>query len=449
MNDSTAESFDLERDRIYRKVTFRLIPFLFVCYVLAFLDRINVGFAQLQMKQEIGLSDAAYGLGAGILFIGYVLFEVPSNLYMQRVGARRTIARIMFLWGLTSAAMFLVQTPIQFYVLRFLLGVFEAGLLPGVLMYLTSWFPRRLHGRVISRFMTAIVVAGLIGGPISGAILAHPPQAFGLAGWQWMFLIEGLPSCVFGIIAFFYLTDRPAEAAWLTAAEKQSIQKDLEAQPRIRTGSAPAGWHFALKDPKTYALAICFFTAQCGGYAGLFWMPIIIREVGVGSAVDIGLYSMIPYAVAIAAMLMWGAHSDRHFERRWHFAGAMYMAAFGFAILAMSRGNLAGSLLGLTLATAAVSASYPVFWSILPTYLPPVAVGVGFAFINSVGAVGGFVSPSLIGYIKNETGNITYALYPIIGLLVAGATTLVFVMRHRSQKDVVELQPPSVRTRVL
>ncbi|AXF12561.1 MFS transporter (plasmid) [Paraburkholderia graminis] len=447
MSIITLVSTDPECDKVYRKIALRLIPFLFVCYVLAFLDRINVGFAQLHMKQDIGLSDAAYGLGAGILFVGYVLFEVPSNIYMQRVGARKTIARIMFFWGLTSAAMLLVKTPTQFYILRFLLGVFEAGLLPGVLMYLTYWFPKRMHGRVIGRFMTAIVVAGLIGGPISGAILSHPPQLFGLAGWQWMFLLEGLPSSILGVTTWFYLTDRPSQAAWLTDSEKQMVQADLEEQETSQIGHSSAGWHFALKDVKTYILAICFFTVQCGGYAGLFWMPIIIRETGVTSAVDIGIYSMIPYGIAIAAMLFWGTHSDRKLERRWHFASTVYMAAAGFAILAMSRGHLAGSLLGLTIATAAVSASYPVFWSIVPAYLPPVAVGFGFAFINSVGAMGGFFSPSLIGYIKNESGNVTYALYPIIAMLIAGATMLLFVMRQQNQG--LTPRESAVRTRAV
>ena len=431
MTDSAIRPHRSESEPLYRKVTLRLVPFLFVCYVLSFLDRINVGFAQLQMKQDIGLSDAAYGLGAGVLFIGYLLFEVPSSLYMQRIGARKTIARIMVLWGLTSAATFAVETPTAFYVLRFFLGVFEAGFLPCVLLFLTYWYPRHRHGRVISVFMIAIVVAGLIGAPVSGAILTHAPTGFGLKGWQWMFILEGLPSAVLGVVAWFYLTDRPSEAHWLTDAEKRVLQARIDAEPIVRPARGADSWFYALSDAKTYALAICYFAAQCGGYAVFFWMPIIIREVGVTSALDVGLYSMIPFGVAAVAMLVWAQHSDRTRERRWHFAGAVYVAAAGLAVIALSRGTLAGSIVGLTIATAAVMASYPVFWSIVPTYLPPAAVGVGFAFINTVAATSGFVSPSLIGYVKTATGNITSALYPIIGIMVAGATMVLFVLRDR------------------
>ncbi|MFT4439204.1 MFS transporter [Caballeronia sp. 15715] len=414
--------------RLYRKVTLRLIPFLFVCYVLSFLDRVNVGYAHLQMEQDIGLSDAAYGFGAGVLFIGYLLFEIPSNLYMQRIGARRTISRIMFLWGLTSACMLLVRTPIQFYVLRFCLGVFEAGFFPGVILYLTYWYPQHRHGRIIGMFMIGIVVAGLIGGPLSAAIITHLNGVAGLRGWQWMFFLEGVPSSMLGTFAWFYLTDKPAQAHWLTAEQKSMIERDISTYSVSFFGERADHWGSAFRDVRTYLFALCFFAAQCGGYTVLFWMPIIIRGLGVSNLMDVGLYSAMPYGVSIIAMIAWGRHSDHYLERRWHFSGAVLLSAAGLATIALAQGNLVVSMVGLTVATAAIMASYPVFWPMLPASLPPAAVAAGLAFVNTVGAFGGFVSPALIGYIKTATGNINYGLYPIVCLLVVGAVTLIVTM---------------------
>ena len=302
-----------EVDATYRKITLRLIPFLFACYLLNFIDRANIGFAQLQMKTSLGFSDAAYGLGAAMFFVGYLLFEVPSNLLLKRIGARVTIMRIMVLWGLASTATMFVTTPMQFYVLRFLLGVFEAGFFPGIVLYLTFWYPVERRGRVLALFITAQVAAAFVTSPVSGWILKNLHGWYGWEGWQWMFLIEGLPTVLLGLMVWFVLPNGPEQARWLTTRQREIVRRGL-----FVGGEAEAKHSFgaAFRDPRVYLLAFGAFVSGCAGYFLAFWTPTIIKELGVADLQMIGLYAVIPNFFGIVAMVLYGRSSDRFNEQR-------------------------------------------------------------------------------------------------------------------------------------
>ncbi|WP_234732258.1 MFS transporter [Acidocella facilis] len=300
--------------KLYRKVAWRLLPFLLACYVLAYLDRVNVGFAKFGMHSELGLSDAAYGLGAGIFFVGYVLFEVPSNLLQERIGVRRTISRIMILWGLASMAMVFVQGPWGFYALRFLLGVFEAGFAPGMLFYLTCWYPAERRAPILAAVLLAGPVGNIIGGPLSGWLIASFQGSTGLSGWQWMFLIEGLPAVLLGVVAFFYLTDRPGDASWLTHDERRRIADALDAPG----AGSEASFAAALRDPRLYAYGLIYYCLISGLYTVSFWLPTFLRDAGIRDISAIGWLSAVPYLAAVGAMLANACSSDRRCERRWH-----------------------------------------------------------------------------------------------------------------------------------
>lgn len=418
-------------DATYRKITWRLMPFLFICYVAAYLDRINVGFAQLQMKDALGFSDAVYGLGAGIFFAGYFLFEVPSNLILEKIGARRTLVRIMVLWGLTSAAMMFITSPTVFYVLRFLLGVFEAGFFPGMIFYLTGWYPANRRARVMALFLTAVAMAGVIGGPLSGWVMRTFDGLNGLGGWQWMFLVEGLPSCLLGVIAWFYLDDRPGQAKWLSAEEKAivvgELQRDHDARPFFHGHS----FGDAVKSPRVYAMALTWFTFICGVYAISFWLPTLIKGAGVTDVLSIGLYSAIPYGVAVLTMILVCRHSDRSGERRRHAVACALVGAAALATIAQTSGNLPLSLLVMSIATAGIFTLQPLFWAIATDFLGGTKAAAGtIAFINSLGLIGGFASPTMLGWVKTTTGSLSNGLYLIAALLTIGA---LITLRFRKQ----------------
>lgn len=320
---------------IYRKVSWRLLLFLLFCYVLAYLDRVNIGYAKLGMQPALGLSDAAYGLGAGIFFVGYVLFEVPSGLWQVRVGVRRTIGRTMLLWGLTSVATIFVRGEYSFYALRFLLGVFEAGFAPGMLFYLSCWFPRARRAQIMAVVPLAGPVSNVFGGPVSTAILSGLDGMAGLAGWQWMFIVEDVPSVLAGLAAFFWLTDTPQDAAWLTADERSILVAALERDEGKATGSFAA----AVRDPRTYGFAAVYFCLISGLYTVSFWLPTLLREAGVHNVVLVGWLSAVPYLAAVAAMLLNARWSDRSGERRWHVAVPAALGAAGLAVAASVTGQ--------------------------------------------------------------------------------------------------------------
>ena len=418
---------------VYAKVTWRLVPLLFVCYVLSYLDRINVGFAQLQMKSDLGFSDAVYGLGAGIFFVGYFLFEVPSNLLLEKIGARKTMTRIMVIWGLVSACMAFVHAPWAFYVLRFFLGVFEAGFFPGIILYFTYWYPGAYRARIIAIFMSGIAVAGVVGGPLSGWIMNDLAGYLGLKGWQWMFILEGLPTTFLGLFILFYLDDRPDEAKWLTAEEKALIRHNLE----LEQAGAHSGGHghdlksflSALKDPKVYVLSFAYFCFICGVYMISFWLPTLIKEMGVSNPLHVGLLAAIPYSITTVGMIAIGIHSDRTLERRWHCAIPAFVGALALIGLVYSTGNMVMSFVLLSLASLGIITTMPLFWSIPTGYLKGAAAAGGIAFINSLGLIGGFMSPFVLGWIKTSTGSLELGNWLMAGVMAVGGLVILLAVR--------------------
>ncbi|MFL9925312.1 MFS transporter [Herbaspirillum lusitanum] len=404
---------------LYSKINWRLLPFLLLCYIFAYLDRVNIGFAKLQMQSDLGLSDAAYGLGAGIFFIGYAMFEIPSNLMLPKVGASKTISRIMILWGLTSASMLFVQTETSFYCLRFLLGVFEAGFAPGMIFYLTYWYPQRRMARVMSIVMLAAPLAGIFCAPLSTWIMGAFADLHGLKGWQWMFLIEGLPCVLLGLLCLKVLSDRPQDAGWLSDEEKRLLASDV-----TPVSTKHHSFRQVATDPKVYLMAFGYFCLISGIYAVSFWLPTIIKDSGVTNLVHIGFYSAIPYVVAAICMLIFSWSSDHFRERRWHSAVPAFVAAVMLVAATMNSGNLWPALFCMTIATAMMWVAYTVFWAIPSEYLKGEASAGGIALINTIGLLGGFLSPTLIGWIRTATGNTQSGLWVMVGLLVVGFVLL-------------------------
>ncbi|WP_419688414.1 MFS transporter [Burkholderia theae] len=405
---------------LYRKLNWRLLPFLLLCYTFAYLDRVNIGFAKLAMQSDLGFSDAVYGLGAGIFFLGYVLFEIPSNLLLPRIGARKTISRIMVLWGLTSAGMMFVHDETTFYAMRFLLGVFEAGFAPGMIFYLTYWYGQRRMASVMAVVMLAGPIGGIFGSPLSAWLMTGLSGAHGLAGWQWMFVVEGLPCVLLGALALKVLSDRPADATWLTDDEKRLLAADLHTP-----GAGHHSFGQVVRDLRVYLLAFAYFTIICGIYAVSFWLPSILKADGVTDTMQIGLYSMIPYVCAAIAMVVIGRRSDRRGERRLHSAVPALIGAIALAAATAANGNLAVSLISMTIATAMIWTAYTVFWAIPSQYLKGNAAAGGIALINTIGLIGGFLSPTIIGAIRSATGSMAAGLLVMVALLVAGAAVLV------------------------
>jgi D-galactonate transporter len=423
-----------DTEHVYAKVTWRLVPLLFICYVISYLDRINVGFAQLQMKSELGFSDTVYGFGAGIFFVGYFLFEVPSNLLLEKIGARLTLFRIMFVWGLLSAAMAFASGPMLFYVIRFLLGVFEAGFFPGVILYLTYWYPGSRRARIIAMFMSGIAIAGVLGGPISGWIMNDMAGVAGLSGWQWMFILEGLPATLLGIIVFFYLDDRPEDAKWLSRDEQAVLRHHLDLErtddpmPHHGQSKRHSAWE-AFRDPRVYVLSFCYFCFICGVYVISFWLPTFIKEMGVQNPLQVGLLSVIPYGITAVGMVLIGRHSDLKLERRWHCAIPAFLGAVGLvAMVHTPASNIPLALVFLTLASLGIITTMPIFWAIPTAYLRDSAAAGGIAFINSLGLTGGFLSPFLLGWIKTTTGSLSLGLYVMAGIMIAGGLTLLLAV---------------------
>ena len=417
-----------QADAIYRKVGLRLLPLLFLCYIAAYLDRVNVGFAKLQMQSALQLSDAVYGLGAGIFFIGYFIFEVPSNVLLHKAGARRWIARIMISWGLLSAASMFVWSAESFYVIRFLLGAAEAGFFPGIILYLTYWYPAERRGRATSLFMSAVAFAGVIGGPLSGWILKSLNGTNGLAGWQWLFLLEGIPSIVLGFVVLFYLDDRVKDAKWLTQSERDFIARDIAAE---ESSKSEGGIYAALFNPKVWLLALVYFCFVSGLYGVSFWLPTIIKSLGVADPLDVGLLSAIPWSFGVAAMYFAARSADRHRERRWHAAIAALAGATGLVVSVSSHGNPVMAMAGLTLATMGIMTTLPIFWGLPTALLGGTAAAAGIAFINSFGNLSGFSAPFLIGVIKDMTHSTDAGLHLLAGLLFVGA---LLVLRVRVER---------------
>ena len=408
----------MTESRLYARVTRRLIPVLFACYVAAFLDRVNVSFAKLQMLTDLRFSETVYGLGAGIFFIGYFLFEVPSNIMLHRVGARLWIARVMLTWAVISAAMVFVTSPRGFYLLRFLLGVAEAGFFPGVILYLTYWYPSDRRAAIIALFMTGIPVAGVIGGPISGWILKAMAGVHGLAGWQWLFLLEALPSFVLGVAVLVYLDDGIARARWLAAEEKEILAARIaEDQKHASSHSLWDGF----TNPSVWFLSAIYFCLIAGLYGAGFWLPTLIRRTGVESPLAIGVLTVLPNAVAAALMVTISRRSDRMRERRWHLVTPALVGAAGWLVTVRYGRDTAIALSGMSLAMAGVTTSLSQFWCLPTAILADAAAATGIAVINSIGNLAGFLGPWMIGWLVDRTGSTDVGVYALAGVMAIGS----------------------------
>jgi MFS family permease len=425
MNEATQQSHGpispiaTNEEATFARITRRIIPLVFIAYLLAYLDRINIGYAQLQMKNALDFSDAVYGFGAGVFFISYLLLEIPSNLLFERIGARLSFLRIMVLWGAASAAMMFVRTPLHFYILRFLLGVFEAGFFPGVILYLSYWYPSARRAKVTGLFLFSLPVAGVLGGPLSGWILGHMNGVAGLGGWQWLFLVEGLPSIAFGIVWYCLSSNGPNDASWLSAEEKQIVTASLSADEPASAGHGHLKDAFA--DKRVYILGLIFFTNFCGVYTFSFWLPTIIKSIGVSDVAHIGVLSLIPYAFGALGMLLISRSSDAFRERRLHIALPSVVGAIALSASTLVSTSLTLSLSLLCIAAFSIMGAATAFWAVPPTYLTNKARAPGIALISSLGALGGFVSPTLIGVVRTYTGSLTNGLYFMSVLLCVGA----------------------------
>jgi D-galactonate transporter len=412
-------------DATYRKVTWHLLPFLMLCYIVAYLDRVNVGFAKLQMLSDLKFSETVFGLGAGMFFIGYFFFEVPSNIIMHKVGARVWIARIMITWGIISACTLFVTTPLAFYLVRFLLGVAEAGFFPGMILYLTYWYPAHRRAKMVAAFMVAIPLSGVIGGPLSGAIMQFTHQALGWPGWKWMFLLEAVPAFLVGIATILYLDSSIRHAKWLSEEQKQLLERNIaqEAHGKVEHPSLLA----LFADKRLWLMSWIYFACVMGQYGLTFWMPTLVKAAGITSVLNVGLVTAIPYLCTAIAMVLLGSSADRHKERRWHLALPMVFGAAGLVVSVLAGSHTVFAIACLSIAGAGVISSAPLFWSLPTAFLAGTAAAAGIAAINSVANLAGFFSPYIVGWLKDTTHSNQAGMYVLAVILVAGAITVLTV----------------------
>jgi D-galactonate transporter len=414
-------------DRVYGKVSLRVLPLLMLAYVIAYLDRVNISFAKLQMIRDLGFSETMYGLGAGIFFVGYFLFEVPSNLILHRVGARRWIARIMLSWGVVSAGMMFVTSSATYYVLRFLLGAAEAGFFPGVIFYLTLWYPSARRGKVIAIFMTGIAISGAMGSVLSGWIMQTFDGVHGWAGWQWLFLLEAMPAAVVGLLLLFLLPDRPNSTTWLDDHERSLLERDLA---RDAGGTREGSLMDAVRDPRVWLSCLIYFCATAGLYGIAFWSPTIIAETGISDLRRVGFLAALPYAAAAIGMVLVGHSADQTGERRWHVAIPASVGALGLVLSVIFRENVNIAMAALTLATLGTFTAVPLFWGLPTRYLRGGAAAAGIAIINSFGNLAGFLAPYVVGWIKDLTGSTGMGVYLLAAVVFASGLLVIFGVRR-------------------
>ncbi|MEI9983720.1 MAG: MFS transporter [Aliidongia sp.] len=405
-------------DALYSRIAWRIMPILFVGYIVAYLDRVNVGFAKLQMIGDLKFSDSVYGVGAGIFFWGYFFFEVPSNLILHKIGARIWICRVLVVWGIVSALTAFVTTPFQFYAVRFLLGVAEAGFFPGMVLYLTYWFPSHRRAKMMALLMAGNPVSGLLGGPLSGFIMHSFEHGTGWAGWQWLFVIEAVPAVLLGIVVFFYLDDRVAGAKWLSATEKSFVASEIEAEAKVKTEHSVRA---VFVSARVWLMCAILFGIVMGSYAIGFWQPTIIQQTGIKDPFMVGLLTMVPYALALASMILTGRHADRTRERRWHVATPAMMAALGFILCTQAGTSTIIAVAGLAMAVAGVVTALPMFWALPTSFLGGSAAAAGIALINCTGNLAGFFSPTIIGVLKDYTGTLSSGLLLVACCLLGSA----------------------------
>jgi ACS family tartrate transporter-like MFS transporter len=424
---------------LHRKIDLRLLPYLFVLYVVAYLDRVNVSFAAHGLTQSLGFTSSVFGLGAGMFFAGYVLCEVPSNLILRRVGARLWIARIMVTWGLVACGMALVHAAWSFHTLRFLLGVAEAGFLPGIIYYLTLWYPQKRRARAVALFMAATPVAGIVGAPLSGLLLGMH-GLWDVEGWRWMFVLEGIPAVLLGFSVLWFLPDGPAGAHWLTDPEREALASELAGSPEEEHGSWRSALAALARDGRVWTLSAAYFSLCVGMYGLVMWMPTIIGEILGPQAgpMHVGLLSAIPYLGGVLGMVLVGRHSDRTGERRWHTAGPLFVSAAGFLLSIAPMGQWLGEDLGpwwslgcFTVSTVGLWGMLGPFWTIPTGFLSGAAAAGGVALINSIGNAGGFVGPTLVGMVRDATGSHRYGFLFIAATMALGGWCILRVTRER------------------
>ncbi len=408
----------------YSRITWRLIPFLAVLWILAWIDRVNIGYAKLQMLDDLAFSEAIYGLGAGIFFLGYFFFEVPSNLLLEKIGAKKTIMRITIGWGLVCIAQMFVTTPEMFYFLRFLLGVFEAGFYPGIILYLTYWYPTVRRARAFGLFMSASALAGVIGGPLAGWIMTAMHEVNGWSGWQWLFLLEGIPSVLAGVVTMFYLTNKPQEAKWLSDEEKRLVLADLE-RDHGSLGEREHSFLGALRNPKIWLMVVIFFCVIAANSSLTFFAPTLVKGLGYTSTMQIGWIMSAIYLLGAAGMILNGRHSDRTKEARLHCGGSALLGAAGLALVAVFNDNPMVALPALAVAVVGTMSAIPVFWQLPNYFLSGTAAAAGIALINSIANLAGFGAPWMLGAVKTSTGSFTSGL---LAVAVIEALTLLIIL---------------------
>lgn len=419
--------------RTMRRVSLRIVPFIMLLYFVSFIDRVNIGFAALTMNKDLGFSPAVFGFGAGIFFWGYFLFEVPSNVILDKVGARLWIARVMISWGLVSGAMAFVQGQTSFYVLRFLLGAAEAGFFPGIILYLSYWFPARQRASVTALFMAAAPLSTVLGSPVSSALL-EMHGLFGLQGWQWLFLVEALPAILLGFAVLAFMTDRPEQAKWLADDERAWLAATMTAERASKAAATRHSMWQGLTDLRVLTLALVYFGTSAGLYTLGVWAPQIIKGFGL-SNLEVGFLNAIPPSIAVVAMYLWSWHSDRTNERTWHVVIACLAAAVGLA-LAGTASSVASVVAALVLVNVGISAAKPPLWSMPTLFLAGPAAASGIATINSIGNLGGFVGPAMIGWIKDKTGSFEGGLYFVGALLLLSAVLTLLLARSVNRQPV-------------
>ena len=427
MHPASASISSVEKTTM-RRVTLRLLPFLMICYFFALLDRVNVGFAALQMNKDLGLSAAAFGLGSSLFFVGYFLLEIPSNLALEKFGARRWIARIMITWGLISACMALVVGPYSFYAMRLLLGAAEAGFFPGVVLFLTYWFPAAYRARIIAIFMVSIPVASFIGSPVS-ALLLELNGLLGLKGWQWLFLLEAIPTVLLGAACLWILTDRPDRAKWLTAEQRAWLAGRIEEDGARKSAIGHLSVWQLLRNRHFLVMAMVCAGASATGSALAIWQPQLLKTFGLTN-LQTGFLNSVPYGIASVLMVLWGRHSDRTGERRWHTALALLLIAGGLSSLAFTQSMLAPTMMLLSCALIGAYSFKGPFWALSSTWMSPKTAAAGLAGINAIANLVGGGAISLVGWIKDSTGSFSLALLPMVALTLAGAVSVLVMTRQ-------------------
>ncbi len=426
----------IEEQALVRRMAWRVLPFLLLTYLICIIDRLNVGFAALTMNADLGFTATVFGWGAGLFFFGYFLGEVPSNLILSKVGARLWFARIIVSWGIFAVLMGFINGATGFFVIRFLLGVAEAGFFPGVIYYLTLWFPAEYRGRIFGVFLIISPLNNTIAGPLAGLILKFFDGTLGFPGWRWLFVVEGLPSIVLGFVTLWAVIDGPQKAPWLTDREQAYLKETLEREAAARTATRHLSVWQTLGHPHVLLFAVVYTGLAIGIYGLSLWMPQIIKGMGLKDPLAIGLVMAVPYLVATVCMVLWSRHSDHTGERTWHCAGALALAAAGMLASAYAPSPLL-AMLAITVCAIGMYASQPVFWSMPTAYLSGVAAAGGIALINSIGNLGGFIGPFAVGYLKDHAGGFAAGLTFLAACLFIGAATAAYI-GGRTRSGVVE-----------